>query len=618
MVTVSDFAWGVMPPLLVVLKSFASFAGAAIGHLGYRMVQVFYRQLREPMRTSLPVFGCFGFGADYRNNVKYTGSPKPRLKETRHFLPHRIRRQPPILKGDLLHLRKKPSLQQLLFWFTRNELGGSSSTPKLLYRGAGSCTGEGTRRYWTKMDSFSPLFYQAARRRLTLWKDDMLLHVTKIEDTGVWNEENKARVFVVPRCHYGYVDSKWYLDIRLPGAVGSAGVLAGRSLQSDLENLTGARMDPWRNDVSLESMNALPEQLNHFPKEESQWCNCLRHLCPAESHQREDKRELYNHCGVCEKSVRPKLKLGIFEDSAIERWYLLWRAEHIVGFYKETCHLNLLICFLQCLFGIAKAYLAQCLYLAVERYKGQNPAQLEFLGVRLQTPSCRKTFSAVWRPVLQFALLSALILPMKLMDRRGGKNAWKFQLLALGQAVTYVAFVFSELLEGCFIMTKGHVFTAATKIPQGVELNFVLGSHLVLPLFSVALTVHLRRIPELAILFTSIGSAVVTVVILTFVGWDFKVMAFFMLGRTLYAIFVIMVARAFENVRRQLFASQVLPFLMYLSVLANSQRVQDLCAIRTEQNYCGSHRADSTISAGEEGYLTAASIIQHAYSPPSS
>lgn len=71
----------------------------------------------------------------------------------------------------------------------------------------------------------------------------------------------------------------------------------------------------------------------------------------------------------------------------------------------------------------------------------------------------------------------------------------------------------------------------------------IRAGHLILPLFSIALTVHLRRIPEVAILFTCIGSAVVTVVTLTFVGWDYKIMAFFMLGRTLYALFVIMVAR---------------------------------------------------------------------------
>ncbi|CDI87325.1 hypothetical protein, conserved [Eimeria praecox] len=106
-----------------------------------------------------------------------------------------------------------------------------------------------------------------------------------------------------------------------------------------------------------------------------------------------------------------------------------------------------------------------------------------------------------------------------------------------------MTFVFYDVLEGCCIMAKGKVFREATKVPQGVELNFVLGSHLVIPLFTVALTVHLRRIPELTIIIASFGSAVFTVVTLALVGWDFKVMAFFMLSRSLHALFVIMLAR---------------------------------------------------------------------------
>ncbi|CDJ61328.1 hypothetical protein EMWEY_00009900 [Eimeria maxima] len=304
-------------------------------------------------------------------------------------------------------------------------------------------------------------------------------------------------------------------------------------------------------------------------QDDSQWCSCLRHLCSAENHQREKGKERSNGCPICEKSVRPRLKLGIFEDSAIERWYILWRADHIVGFYKETCHLNLLICALQCLFGIAKAYVTQCLFLAVERSDGQNAVHGEFLGLRMQMPSGRRTLSALWRPVLQFVLLSALVLPMKLMDRRGGKNAWKFQLLALGQAVTYSP-------------RSSAQFRPWQYVERDCKLQVV----------PFCMQFKRKR-------------------------WDYKIMAFFMLGRTLYALFVIMVARAFENVRRQLFASQVLPFLMYLSVLANSQRVQNLCAIRTERNHCGSQPAESSISAGDEGCLTAPSVIQQAYSPPS-
>lgn len=154
---------------------------------------------------------------------------------------------------------------------------------------------------------------------------------------------------------------------------------------------------------------------------------------------------------------------------------------------------------------------------------------------------------------------------------------------------------------------------------------FTRAGHLILPMFIVALTVHLRRIPEATILFTSATSAVVTVVILSIVGWEFKVVAFLMLSRIQYSLFAIMVARydsvpkycasstdvcirftqrlsacdgfgcvfgvfycrAFENVRRKLFSTQVLPFLMYLSTLANSQRVKSICALRTERRRCG-------------------------------
>ena len=63
--------------------------------------------------------------------------------------------------------------------------------------------------------------------------------------------------------------------------------------------------------------------------------------------------------------VLPKVKGGVFEDSAIERWYLLWRAEYIICFYKEIYHINLLICALQCLFGMTRRYVIECLSLAV-------------------------------------------------------------------------------------------------------------------------------------------------------------------------------------------------------------------------------------------------------------
>lgn len=40
------------------------------------------------------------------------------------------------------------------------------------------------------------------------------------------------------------------------------------------------------------------------------------------------------------------------------------------------------------------------------------------------------------RHVAQLGILIALVLPMKFIDGREGRNVWKFQLLGLGQAVT--------------------------------------------------------------------------------------------------------------------------------------------------------------------------------------
>lgn len=59
--------------------------------------------------------------------------------------------------------------------------------------------------------------------------------------------------------------------------------------------------------------------------------------------------------------LMPKMELGIFKDDAIERWYLLWRAGHIIGFYKETASTNMFICVLQCLFGVVRACIMEYL-----------------------------------------------------------------------------------------------------------------------------------------------------------------------------------------------------------------------------------------------------------------
>ncbi|CDJ49166.1 hypothetical protein, conserved [Eimeria brunetti] len=753
--TISDFAWKVLPPFVALMKFYAFVTTVIIGNLGYRIVQVFYGQLREAKRPARPVYACVGSSAGYRDKwIKSADSPKAAVNEATHFLlPCTYQQQSTARTGELLHPPDPFCTRQRHLWLTRNNLGASFLMRGCLRRRAVTPNGGAKKRYWTKLDNFCPLYFQAVHRRLLLSKDDMLRYAVKIEDSGVWSKEKEPQLSVVPSSHYGYVDSKWYLDMALPGAYGGivccpfGKALKGRQMllavnpPPERETLNGVavwmRSPPaaYRALMGIESVKAverysslfcsavsverspsghcrsedsaispslitwnrdtppldtqqsaslqqhsgaqlvesaaadanasdatvqrfyspnlhrenrmLSEQTAHdtsptdSPKsspqwkgafqqrpqtenarrsfrlrrlgwkfgsaksaecsnrphlqEESRWTGCLRQPWAAGGHCSGDGREPHASTGSWEEAVLPKLKWGVFEDGAIERWYLLWRAEYIVSFYKEICYINLLICALLCLYDMTRRYVVECLSLAVERYNDTNDAELEFLGVRLQMPSWKRTLAALWKPLLQYSILSALILPMKFMESRGGKNAWKFQLLALGQAVTYTAFAFCELLGRCCIMATEPLLTAATKIPKGVELTFVVGGHLILPLFSIAVTVHLRRIPEATILLISVGSALVTIVVLSLVGWEFKIAAFFMLIRTLYALFSIMLVRAFENVRRQLFATQVLPFLMYLSTLANSQRVENLCAIRKVRDHCGYQHAESSL-----------------------
>ena len=63
------------------------------------------------------------------------------------------------------------------------------------------------------------------------------------------------------------------------------------------------------------------------------------------------------------------MRVGVFEDSAIERWYVLWRADNVTSFYKGTVWLNLGICVLHCLYGICKAFALEYFALVVGEFK---------------------------------------------------------------------------------------------------------------------------------------------------------------------------------------------------------------------------------------------------------
>ncbi|CDI87324.1 hypothetical protein, conserved [Eimeria praecox] len=634
--TISDFTWKVLPPFVALLKFYAFVITVLVGNLGYRIVQVFYKQLREAVHRRLIL--CKDDMLRYVVEIEESGvwnkEKEPQLfvvpschygyvdckwylDMSLHSAHGGLFRCPfgnAVEDRQALPATSTPSEREAL-----NGAAVSMHSPAAAYTalmGIDSVTA--VKRYSTLFRSAlsverspsdlcksgesdrppSPLSCSNDTQQNASMQQPGGPQLVERAAADAHASNATVQRFCLPYLPHKedrVLTEKNGHDIPPAGSLHTSPQgkdecqrrpQAEKGRRSFRPRRLGWKLGPTK---SAECSNCPRAQ------EETRRCGCLRHPWAGERHRRGENREPHASSGSREEAVLPKLKWGVFEDSAIERWYLLWRAEYIISFYKEICHINLLVCALQCLFEMTRRYAVECLSQAIERYKDTNAAELEFLGVRAQMPSWTRTLAVLWRPVLQFAILSALILPMKFMESRGGKNAWKFQLLAFGQAVTYTAFAFCELLGKCCIMATEPLFTTATKIPKGVELTFVVGGHLILPLFSIAVTVHMRRIPEATILVISVGSALVTIVFLSVVGWEFKIAAFFMLSRTLYALFSIMLVRAFENVRRQLFATQVLPFLMYLSTLANSQRVENLCAIRRERDHCGYQQAESSL-----------------------
>ncbi|OEH79090.1 hypothetical protein cyc_06456 [Cyclospora cayetanensis] len=300
---------------------------------------------------------------------------------------------------------------------------------------------------------------------------------------------------------------------------------------------------PTRMRQYMSAKNRAKQEITRFSlQERSRLLNCLP--CAVRG---DEGAELYGQ----EEVLLPRAVLGVFEDAVLERWYMLWRSVLVVDLYKASNGLNISICLLQCLFGMARAYVMEC---AV--YYGENKV-LGHLGTTTYEgifPSLLplwRTVRAVCAPLLQFVILIALVLPMS------------------------TVFVFSDLIVRC--RSFGRLRSRDSRgIPSSLEVHSILGGQLLYPMLMIPLTVHLRRVPEATVLVICFGSAIVTVCIMSLAGMDFEILVFLMLSRLLFALFTIMIARAFENLRRQLFSSQALPYLVYLSTLANSPKVQQI------------------------------------------
>ncbi|KAL8273261.1 hypothetical protein Esti_002762 [Eimeria stiedai] len=317
-------------------------------------------------------------------------------------------------------------------------------------------------------------------------------------------------------------------------------------------------------------------------------CGCLPQLGFNDGSRNPKGGNAYAESGNRELVPMPKMVLGVFKDRAIERWYILWRADQIVEFYRETACFTLLICVLQCVFGMTRATIVE--YLSeVGSFQVINVMCRLNFGVEGSVASLPvgTLFRSFGRHVAQLGILMALTLPMRFIESRGGRNVWKFQLLGLGQAVTHVFFIFVDVYLACFEFPYDR-FDEDTQVARAA-IQFVIGGYQIFPLLIIALSVQLRRVPEFAIVLASSGSTLMTVFILFSRGLELKVLLFFTLSRALYGAFALMIARSFESIRRQLFSTHVLPFLLYLSTLANSRQVDNIVALRETRGRASAH-----------------------------
>ncbi|KAL8452336.1 hypothetical protein Emag_002455 [Eimeria magna] len=159
-----DIAWGALPLFLVASKSIAGLTAIAAGHVGYQIIQAFSKQLREAKRLVLPLFSCSPTAFDGDSRKRASG-----------LLGHSSKR------GAQGFLQKFP-----------------------LRRGLSHTAASG----------FNDL-QVASSRALWLNKTAAVgVYSDTDHDTGIWRKENESQWFVVPSGHYGYVDARWYLDLK--------------------------------------------------------------------------------------------------------------------------------------------------------------------------------------------------------------------------------------------------------------------------------------------------------------------------------------------------------------------------------------------------------------------
>lgn len=177
-VVISDIGWGGLPPFIVALKSTLALITIAAGHIGYKIVRIFFRQLREARRSALPIFACFSIATECEGKRRREGWPGPPTKDDSHTFSRRFHSRWD-QSHDLASLHDPSTFGSRFLRRSKTHVTGYTSNVWHLLVTTPS-NRPNTRRYWTTLGNCGPLYCQAVQKRLKLFKDDMLRYATEI------------------------------------------------------------------------------------------------------------------------------------------------------------------------------------------------------------------------------------------------------------------------------------------------------------------------------------------------------------------------------------------------------------------------------------------------------
>ncbi|PHJ15383.1 hypothetical protein CSUI_010806 [Cystoisospora suis] len=254
--------------------------------------------------------------------------------------------------------------------------------------------------------------------------------------------------------------------------------------------------------------------------------------------------------------------LGVFKDGTIEEWYLIWRADNVSSFYKMTMKTNLFLNLVNTIFVSLVMFASEPLAIAKEEgFSTAGRILTVFTGVVRQEGGW-----VCLRSVAQFVIVTGLVLPMGIITRRKGKNAWRFHLLACGLAFTHLAFLLLDTYKVIHMAARRSASGAVLRVDSGSQ-SFAL-----IPLLMIALQLQVRGPIASAVLVVAVCShSLVAVFFISQADSPTNAVLFIFLELSVYAGFLVVVVLAFEFNRRRMFCAYILPSLLYLSTLSTEK-----------------------------------------------